>query len=62
MGNVVEFPDAPPEWARVDAKTIDGLIAKGYLQHDQRHNWCAVLMAHNNVLYEALTNRVASTP
>jgi hypothetical protein len=56
MDNVAKFPDAPPEWARVDAKTVDGLIAKGYLRHGQRHNWCAVQVAFNNALYAALSD------
>jgi hypothetical protein len=52
-GRVVKFPDVPPKWATpVDAKMLDWLIARGYLQHSQRHNWCAVEMAVNNVIYE----------
>jgi hypothetical protein len=51
--NVVKFPDVPPKWATpVDAKMLDWLIARGYLQHSQRHNWCAVEMAINKVIYE----------
>jgi hypothetical protein len=53
--NVVEFPDAPPGWSCVEAKTIDALIASGYLRHDQRHNWCAVLVAHNNLFGDIIT-------
>jgi hypothetical protein len=29
---------------------LDWLIAKGYLQHDQRRNWCAVEMAVNKAV------------
>ena len=51
MDNVVKFPDVP-EWAStVDAKMLDRLIAKGYLQHHQRHDWRAVEMAVNNAFY-----------
>jgi hypothetical protein len=41
MDNVVKFPDVsdPDEW---NAKLLDRLIAKGYLQHRQRHDWHAV--------------------
>lgn len=48
--NVVKFPNAPkPEWASdVDAHLLDRLIAKGYLKHHQRHDWCAVEMAINS--------------
>ena len=54
MTNVVKFPD-PPEWAsKVDAKLLDGLIAKGYLRRDQRHNWCAVEAAINKAFYAAV--------
>ena len=55
--NVVTFPAAPPkpEWASaVDAKFLDRLIAKGYLQHRQRHDWRAVEMAVNNAFYAAV--------
>jgi hypothetical protein len=49
MDNVVKFPNAP-EWATaVDAKMRDWLIARGYLQHHQRHDWRAVEMAVNSV-------------
>jgi hypothetical protein len=51
--NVVKFSDVPPKWATPDdAKMLDWLIARGYLQHSQRHNWCAVEMAINKVIYE----------
>jgi hypothetical protein len=51
--NIVKFPDAPPKWtAPVDAKMLDWLIARGYLQRSQRRNWCAVQMAINTVIYE----------
>jgi hypothetical protein len=53
MGNVVKFPEAP-EWAKVDAKMVEALIAKGYLRRDQRNNWCAVLMAFNNAFDAAV--------
>jgi hypothetical protein len=54
MDNVVKFPSAP-EWAStVDAKMLDWLIAKGYLQHRQRHNWCAVQIAVNSAFYAAV--------
>jgi len=54
MTNVVKFPD-PPEWvSKVDAKLLDGLIAKGYLRRDQRHNWCAVEAAINKAFYAAV--------
>jgi hypothetical protein len=54
MDNVVKFPRAP-EWAnKVDAKLLDQLIAHGYLQHGQRHDWCAVQMAVNNAFYAAV--------
>jgi hypothetical protein len=51
MADVVKFPNPPPEWARVDPKIVDGLIARGYLREDQRHNWCVVLGAFNSFLY-----------
>ena len=48
MDNVVKFPDAP-EWASaVDARLLNLLVRKGYLQHHQRHDWCAIEMAINN--------------
>jgi hypothetical protein len=54
MGEVIKFP-ARPEWASVvDPKTIDRLIADGYLRHDQRHNWCAVEAAINNAFAAAV--------
>lgn len=55
MTNVIKFPDTPPEWANaVDAKVIDLLIAKGYLRHRQRHDWCAIEMAINNAFSAAV--------
>jgi len=54
MDNVVNFPRAP-EWAsKVDAEMLDLLIAKGYLQHRQRRNWCAVEAAINKAFYAAV--------
>jgi hypothetical protein len=53
MDNVVKFPDAP-EWAHVAAKTRDRLIRAGYLKYASRHDWCAVLMAANNAVYDAV--------
>ena len=54
MDNVVKFPDVP-KWASVvDAEMLDWLIAKGYLQHRQRHDWCAVEMAVNNAFCAAM--------
>jgi hypothetical protein len=56
MDNVVKFP-AAPKWSSastVDAETLDRLIATGYLRRNQRHNWCAIEMAMNNVLVAAL--------
>jgi hypothetical protein len=38
-------------------KDLDWLIAKGYLQHHQRHNWCAVQMAVNSAFYAAVFDR-----
>jgi len=57
MDNIVKFPDAPPKWASgVDAKVIDLLIAKGYLQRHQRRNWCAIEMAINNAFDAAVSD------
>jgi hypothetical protein len=42
MDNLVKLPVAP-EWVRaIDAKLLDWLVAKGYLQHLQRRDWRAV--------------------
>ena len=51
--NVVKFPEAP-EWAKVDAELVEGLIAKGYLRRDQRHDWRAVQVALCNAFYVAV--------
>jgi hypothetical protein len=54
MDNVVKSP-AAPEWASaVDGEMLDLLVAKGYLRHDQRRDWCAVEAAVNKALYAAV--------
>jgi hypothetical protein len=54
MNNVVQFPKAP-EWAtQVDAKLLARLVATGYLEHRQRHDWRAVEMAVTNAFYAAM--------
>jgi hypothetical protein len=56
MADIVEFPQIP-EWAtRVDTKTIDGLIAKGWLKPTQRNDWRAVQFAINNFLFAEVFN------
>jgi hypothetical protein len=52
--NVVKFPRAPKWATAVDAKTLDRLIAKGYLRSTQRHNWRAVEMAVNKAFWAAV--------
>jgi hypothetical protein len=69
MDNVVKFPDAP-EWefylplegsvfvnaaSVVDARMLDWLIVKGYLQHRQRRDWRAVEVAVNNAFSDIWT-------
>jgi hypothetical protein len=41
--------DERPEWASsVDAKLLDKMIAKGYLQPSQRNDWVAIEIAIND--------------
>jgi hypothetical protein len=51
IGNVVGFPKVSK---RQRKQIVELLILKGYLQHSQRNNWCAVEKAINNAFYAAV--------
>jgi hypothetical protein len=51
MDNVIKFPNAPKWASTVDAHLLQRLIAKGYLQHHQLHDWCAIEAAVNNAFF-----------
>ena len=49
MDNVVKLSVAPEWVTAVDARRLDWLVAKGYLQQHQRRDWYAVETAIRNI-------------